>query len=71
MAVFKVTPKVESVFYFTISFRFAVWRFAFFGSGAFFIPGINVPVVFVVVFGCQGGRILLQFFFALDTATAF
>jgi len=68
---FKVTPKVKSVFYFTISYRFVVWRFAFFGCDSHFIPGINVPVVFVVVFGCQGGSILLQLFFGLDTVTAF
>ena len=48
---FKVTPKVKSVFAFKSSFRWTVWRFAFFGCNSHFIPGINVSAVFVAVLG--------------------
>ena len=37
-----------------------MWRFAFFGSGSFFIPVIHVSAVLQVVFGGQCGCILLQ-----------
>ena len=39
-------------FVFTSSYRFVVWRFAFFGSGAFFMPVINVSAVFASSFRC-------------------
>ena len=68
---FKVIPKVKSVFVFKSSFRWTVWRFAFFGCNSHFIPGINVSAVFVAVFGGQCGGILLQKFFGLDTVKAF
>ena len=68
---FKVIPKVKSVFAFTSSFQWTAWRFAFFGCNSHFIPSINVSVVFVVVFVGQGGGILLQKFFGLDTVKAF
>ena len=68
---FKVKPKVKSVFAFKSSFRWKVWRFAFFGCNSHFIPGINVFAVFVAVFGGQGGGILVQKFFRLDTMKAF
>ena len=51
VGIFKVIPKVKSVFVFTSSFLWKVWRFAFFGCNSHFIPGINVSVVFVAVFG--------------------
>ena len=60
LAVFKVIPKVKSVFIFTSSFRWTVWRFAFFGCGSLFIPGINVSAGLQAVFGGQCGGILLQ-----------
>ena len=68
---FKVIPKVKSVFVFKSSFRWTAWRFAFFGCNSHFIPGINVSAVFVAVFGGQGGGILLQKFFGLDTVKVF
>ena len=43
----------------------------FFGCNSHFIPGINVSAVFVAVFWGQGGGILVQKFFGLDTVTTF
>ena len=68
---FKGIPKVKSVFVFKSSFRWTVWLFAFFGCGSHFIPGIKVSAVLQAVFGGQGGCILLQKFFWLDTVKAF
>ena len=68
---FKAIPKVKSIFAFKSSFRWTAWRFAFFGCNSHFIPGINVSAVFVAVFGGQGGGILVQKFFGLDTVKVF
>ena len=53
------------------AFGGTVWRFAFFVSGSFFIPVVNVSAILHAVFGEQGGCFLFQKFFGMETVKAF